>query len=162
PRGRRRRAGPGPAPRHEGPVCRPPRSRHAEHERPRGAHRAVAPGGHRAVPGGRHERERPPARARVSTSRRAAPQAVRAGRAPPLGRGLQPDVRLNAPRRVECELPWSLRGRAATLRRDEGETMPIIQCDIREGRSPEQKRALAEAITRVVHETIDAPLEYIY
>jgi len=40
--------------------------------------------------------------------------------------------------------------------------MPIIQCDIREGRSPEQKRALAEAITRVVHETIDAPLEYIY
>ena len=40
--------------------------------------------------------------------------------------------------------------------------MPIIQCDIREGRTPEQKRALAEAITRVVHETIDAPLEYIY
>ena len=26
--------------------------------------------------------------------------------------------------------------------------MPIIQCDIREGRTPEQKRALAEAITR--------------
>ena len=40
--------------------------------------------------------------------------------------------------------------------------MPIIQCDIREGRTPEQKRALAEAITRVVHETIDAPIEYIY
>jgi 4-oxalocrotonate tautomerase family enzyme len=40
--------------------------------------------------------------------------------------------------------------------------MPIIQCDIREGRSAEQKRALAEAITRVVHETIDAPIEYIY
>ncbi len=40
--------------------------------------------------------------------------------------------------------------------------MPIIQCDIREGRSEEQKRALAREITRVVHETIDAPLEYIY
>jgi 4-oxalocrotonate tautomerase family enzyme len=42
------------------------------------------------------------------------------------------------------------------------QAMPIIQCDIREGRSPEQKRALAEAITRAVHETIDAPVEYIY
>lgn len=40
--------------------------------------------------------------------------------------------------------------------------MPIIQCDIREGRTDEQKRALAAAITRAVHETIDAPLEYIY
>ena len=40
--------------------------------------------------------------------------------------------------------------------------MPIIQCDIREGRSKRQKRALAREITRVVHETIDAPLEYIY
>ena len=40
--------------------------------------------------------------------------------------------------------------------------MPIIQCDIREGRTEEQKRRLAAEITRVVHETIDAPLEYIY
>ena len=40
--------------------------------------------------------------------------------------------------------------------------MPIIQCDIREGRTEEQKRALAQEITRVVHETIDAPIEYIY
>ena len=40
--------------------------------------------------------------------------------------------------------------------------MPIIQCDIREGRTDEQKRALAAAITKAVHETIDAPLEYIY
>ncbi|GAC1353621.1 MAG: 4-oxalocrotonate tautomerase [Herpetosiphon sp.] len=40
--------------------------------------------------------------------------------------------------------------------------MPIIQCDIREGRTDEQKRALASEITRVVHETIGAPLEYIY
>ena len=40
--------------------------------------------------------------------------------------------------------------------------MPIIQCDIREGRSPEQKAALASEITRVVSETIDAPIEYIY
>ena len=40
--------------------------------------------------------------------------------------------------------------------------MPIIQCDIREGRTDAQKRALAAAITRAVHETIDAPLEYIY
>jgi 4-oxalocrotonate tautomerase family enzyme len=40
--------------------------------------------------------------------------------------------------------------------------VPVIQCDIREGRSPEQKQAMAEAITRVVHETIGAPIEYIY
>ena len=40
--------------------------------------------------------------------------------------------------------------------------MPIIQCDIREGRTAEQKAALAEGITRVVHETIGAPVEYIY
>jgi 4-oxalocrotonate tautomerase family enzyme len=40
--------------------------------------------------------------------------------------------------------------------------MPIIQCDIREGRTEEQKQALAREITRVVHETIGAPIEYIY
>jgi 4-oxalocrotonate tautomerase family enzyme len=40
--------------------------------------------------------------------------------------------------------------------------MPVIQCDIREGRSPEQKAAMADAITRAVHETIGAPVEYIY
>lgn len=40
--------------------------------------------------------------------------------------------------------------------------MPIIQCDIREGRSAAQKKALVEAITHVVHETINAPVEYIY
>ena len=40
--------------------------------------------------------------------------------------------------------------------------MPIIQCDIREGRSKEQKQRLAQEITRVVAETIDAPREYIY
>ncbi|HEY6928454.1 MAG TPA: 2-hydroxymuconate tautomerase [Thermoanaerobaculia bacterium] len=40
--------------------------------------------------------------------------------------------------------------------------MPIIQCDIREGRTAEQKEALAREITRVVHETIGAPVDYIY
>lgn len=40
--------------------------------------------------------------------------------------------------------------------------MPIIQCDIREGRTQEQKRALAQAITQVVHETIGAPIDHIY
>ncbi len=40
--------------------------------------------------------------------------------------------------------------------------MPVIQCDIREGRTEEQKQALAQEITRVVHETIGAPVEYIY
>jgi 4-oxalocrotonate tautomerase family enzyme len=40
--------------------------------------------------------------------------------------------------------------------------VPIIQCDIREGRTEEQKAALAREITRVVHETIGAPIEYIY
>ena len=39
--------------------------------------------------------------------------------------------------------------------------MPVIQCDIREGRTAEQE-ALAQEITRVVHQTIGAPLDYIY
>jgi 4-oxalocrotonate tautomerase family enzyme len=40
--------------------------------------------------------------------------------------------------------------------------MPIIQCDIREGRTSEQKQRLAQEITRVVAETINAPREYNY
>lgn len=40
--------------------------------------------------------------------------------------------------------------------------VPVIQCDIREGRTEEQKQALAREITRVVHETIESPIEYIY
>lgn len=40
--------------------------------------------------------------------------------------------------------------------------MPVIQCDIREGRSEDQKRALARGIAEVVHETIGSPREYIY
>lgn len=40
--------------------------------------------------------------------------------------------------------------------------MPIIQCDIREGRTADQKQAMAAAITKAVHETIGAPTEYIY
>jgi len=40
--------------------------------------------------------------------------------------------------------------------------VPLIQCDIREGRTEEQKQALAREITRLVHETIDSPVEYIY
>jgi 4-oxalocrotonate tautomerase len=40
--------------------------------------------------------------------------------------------------------------------------MPIIQCDIREGRSDSEKSALGKAITEVVHETIGAPIEHIY
>lgn len=40
--------------------------------------------------------------------------------------------------------------------------MPVIQCDIREGRTAEQKQAMAKAITRAVNETIGAPVEYIY
>jgi len=41
-------------------------------------------------------------------------------------------------------------------------SMPLIQCDIREGRTPEQKEAMAREITRVVHDTIGSPIEYIY
>ena len=40
--------------------------------------------------------------------------------------------------------------------------VPVIQCDIREGRTEEQKQALAREITRIVHETIGSPVEYIY
>src|SRR5262249_52703386 len=68
-----------------------------------------------------------------------------------------------APRRIDAALETTRAHRYASFSREqEASDMPIIQCDIREGRTPEQKRALAEAITRVVHETIDAPIEYIY
>ena len=46
--------------------------------------------------------------------------------------------------------------------RERRAVVPVIQCDIREGRTEEQKQALAREITRVVHETIDSPVEYIY
>ena len=39
--------------------------------------------------------------------------------------------------------------------------MPLIQVTMIEGRTAEQKRALLEAITNAVHETIDAPLDSI-
>lgn len=48
-------------------------------------------------------------------------------------------------------------------RREKGvKAHPVIQCDIREGRSEEQKQALARGMTHAVHETIDSPVEYIY
>jgi 4-oxalocrotonate tautomerase len=40
--------------------------------------------------------------------------------------------------------------------------MPIIQCDIRTGRTRAQIQALQEAITEAVIKTIGAPREYIY
>ena len=46
--------------------------------------------------------------------------------------------------------------------RERRPVVPVIQCDIREGRTEEQKQALAREITRVVHETIESPIEYIY
>ena len=39
--------------------------------------------------------------------------------------------------------------------------MPLIHVTMIEGRTAEQKRALLEAVTQAVHETIDAPLESI-
>ncbi len=61
-------------------------------------------------------------------------------------------------------LRTSIRLRATEHRpiRERRVAVPVIQCDIREGRTEEQKQALAQEITRVVHETIGAPIEYIY
>jgi 4-oxalocrotonate tautomerase len=39
--------------------------------------------------------------------------------------------------------------------------MPLIEVHMIEGRSEEQKKALMEAITRAVHESIGAPLPSI-
>lgn len=39
--------------------------------------------------------------------------------------------------------------------------MPLIEVHMLEGRSDEQKKALLEAITRAVHESIGAPLPSI-
>ena len=40
--------------------------------------------------------------------------------------------------------------------------MPMVQCDIREGRTREQKVALAQAITDALVNTIGAPREHVY
>ncbi len=40
--------------------------------------------------------------------------------------------------------------------------MPIIQCDIREGRTEAQKRELAGELTRVVSEIAGVPREFIF
>ncbi|MDP8978776.1 MAG: 4-oxalocrotonate tautomerase family protein [Actinomycetota bacterium] len=40
--------------------------------------------------------------------------------------------------------------------------MPVIQCDIREGRTESQKQALARGIAQVAQETIGSPAEYVY
>lgn len=39
--------------------------------------------------------------------------------------------------------------------------MPLIEIHLLEGRNKEQKKALLEAVTRAVHESIGAPLETI-
>ncbi len=39
--------------------------------------------------------------------------------------------------------------------------MPLIEIHLLEGRSKEQKKALLEAVTRAVQESIQAPLETI-
>jgi 4-oxalocrotonate tautomerase len=39
--------------------------------------------------------------------------------------------------------------------------MPLIQVTMIEGRTAEQKRALLDAITQVVQDTVDAPLDSI-
>lgn len=40
--------------------------------------------------------------------------------------------------------------------------MPMIQCDIRRGRSEEQKRMLCKELIRVVHETTGIPKDYVF
>jgi 4-oxalocrotonate tautomerase family enzyme len=44
----------------------------------------------------------------------------------------------------------------------QGEQMPVIQCDIREGWSDEQKRALAKGITNVVAEVGKVPVKSVH
>ena len=40
--------------------------------------------------------------------------------------------------------------------------MPVIQCDIREGWTDEQKTALAEGITNLVAKVGDVPIKHIH
>lgn len=40
--------------------------------------------------------------------------------------------------------------------------MPIITCDIRRGRSEEQRRALAKGLTEAVQEAVGCPVECIF
>jgi 4-oxalocrotonate tautomerase family enzyme len=40
--------------------------------------------------------------------------------------------------------------------------MPFIACDIRIGRTPEQKSRLARALTQAVHEVTGVPIESIF
>lgn len=39
--------------------------------------------------------------------------------------------------------------------------MPLIEIHLLQGRTKEQKKALLEAVTKAVHESINAPLETI-
>jgi phenylpyruvate tautomerase PptA (4-oxalocrotonate tautomerase family) len=40
--------------------------------------------------------------------------------------------------------------------------MPYICCDIQQGLSDDQKERLADAITRITHESIGSPIPYIH
>ena len=40
--------------------------------------------------------------------------------------------------------------------------MPMIQCDIRRGRTEEQKRTLAKELIRVVNEVTGIPKDYVF
>lgn len=40
--------------------------------------------------------------------------------------------------------------------------MPMIQCDIRRGRSDEQKRTLCRELIRVVNEVTKIPKDYVF
>lgn len=40
--------------------------------------------------------------------------------------------------------------------------MPIITCDIRRGRSEEQRRALAKGLTEAVQEAVKCPIECVF
>jgi 4-oxalocrotonate tautomerase family enzyme len=49
-----------------------------------------------------------------------------------------------------------------TRRGWEEQTMPIIQCDIRRGRTEAQLRQLASGLTRVVAEAVGQPVDSIF
>ncbi len=40
--------------------------------------------------------------------------------------------------------------------------MPVIQIDIRKGRSKKEKIALGKALAQAAHDTIGAPIEFTY
>ena len=62
---------------------------------------------------------------------------------------------------VMIDRPYRRTPRDRPIRRPREDLVPLVQIDLLEGRTPEQKKALLAAVTEAVHTSIGAPLPSI-